>query len=214
MGNKVLAAFAVGGLLVGAGFVTSALSSPGTAVAQEGTDEDRSDGPIPRVMGFLEEVLDELVGDDTITQDQADAILEASEEKAAEVAEELRANRGLPRGMLDDAVITEEEASELPEDHFLFDDRFDEAWEDGELSVDDLRGLLHHRWRGPFRNGLGLGSVLDDGGIDQDEYDALADDHPLKQVDVSEYLEDGQITPDELREIFSDLKDARSDANT
>lgn len=214
MGNKVLVALVAGGLLVGAGFVASAVSSPGTAVAQEGTDEERSDGPIPRIMGFLEEVLDELVGDDTITQDQADAIVEAAKAKAADVKGELRANRDLLEGLLEDGAITEEEASELPDDHFLFDERFDEAWEDGELSAEDLRGLLHRHRRGPFRNGLGAGSILDDGGIDQEEYDALPEDHPLKEVDVSEYLDDGQITSDELREIFSDLTDAHSDANT
>lgn len=214
MGNRVLAALVVGGLLVGAGLVASAVSSPGTAAAREGTDEEGSDGPIPRIMGLLEEVLDELVGDDTITQDQADAILEATEEKATEVKDELRASRELLEGMLDDGVITEEEASELPADHFLLDDRFDEAWEDGELSLDDLGGLLHHHRRGPFRNGLRLGALLDDGGIDMDEYNALPDDHPLKQADVSDHLEDGQITPDELREIFSDLHDARSDTDT
>jgi hypothetical protein len=212
MANKVLAAVVAGGILVGAGLVASAVSSPSTAAAQEGTDEKQSDGPIPRVMGLLEEVLDDLVGDDTITQAQADAIIEATEAKASEVRAELRENRELLEGLLDDGVITEEEASRLPDDHFLLDDRFDEAWEDGELSVEDLRGL-HHGLHRPFRHGLRIGALLDDGGIDQGEYDALPEDHPLKQIDVSEYLEDGQITPDEFREIFSDLADAHSDAN-
>ncbi len=213
MGNKVLAAVVAGGVLVGVGVVASALSSPGTAAAREGTGEERTDGPIPRVIGLLEEILDDLVGDDTITQDQANSIIEAAEAKASEVRDELRENRELLEGFLDDGVITEEEASQLPEDHFLFDDRFDEVWEDGELSAEDLRGI-HHGLRRPFRHGLRLGALLDDGGIDQDEYDALPEDHPLKQIDASEYLYDGQITPDEFREIFSDLKDARSDANT
>jgi hypothetical protein len=48
--------------------------------------------------------------------------------------------------------------------------------------------------------------LLDDGGIDQEEYDSLNDEHPLKQHDLSEYLEDGLITPDEFRQIFSDLR--------
>lgn len=213
MGNKVLAAVVAGGILVGAGIVASIVSSPGTAAAREGIDEELTDGPIPRVMGLLEEVLDELVGDDTITQDQANAIIEAAQAKASEVRDELREKRALLEGLLDDGVITEEEASQLPEDHFLFDDRFDEAWEDGELAGEDLGGFRRGLHR-PFRHGLSLGALLDDGGIDQDEYDALAEDHPLKQIDVSEYLNDGQITPDEFREIFSDLKDARSDANT
>lgn len=209
MGNKILAAVAAGGILVGAGFVASAVSHPGTAAAQE---DAGTDGPIPRIMGFLEDVLDDLVGEDTISQDQADAIIEAAEAKAAEVEAGIRENRQLLEDLLEDGAITEEEAAELPEDHFLFDERFDEAWEDGELSADDLRGL-HRHWRHPFRHGLRLGALLDEGGIDQGEYDALPGSHPLKQTDVSRYLEDGQITPDELREIFSDLEDARSDAN-
>lgn len=212
MGKKILAAVVAGGIVVGAAFVGSAVWTPDAAAAQEGAGDERSGRPFPRVMGFLEEVLNDLVGDDTINQDQADAILEAAEQKAADVREELWENHELLQGFLDDGVITEEEASELPDDHFLFDERFDEAWEDGELSAEDLRGL-HHRGRGQFRHGPRLGALLDDGGIDQAEYDALADDHPLKQVDVSEYLQDGQITPDELREIFSGLKDARSDGN-
>ena len=208
MGNKVLATVVAGGIVVGAGFVASAVSSPDTAAARAGTEEKRPTGPFPRVMGFLEEVLNDLVGDDTITEDQADAILEAAEQKASEVREEIRESRELLEGLLDDGVITEDE---LPEDHFLFDERLDEAWEDGELSSDDLRGA--HR-RGPFRHGLRFGALLDDGGIDQSEYDALPEDHPLRQIDVTEYLEDGQITPDEFREIFSDLHDALSDAST
>ena len=37
MRNKVIAALVAGGLLVGAGFVTSIVSAPGTAFAQEET---------------------------------------------------------------------------------------------------------------------------------------------------------------------------------
>ncbi|HEY5889928.1 MAG TPA: hypothetical protein VIW94_04410 [Acidimicrobiia bacterium] len=55
--------------------------------------------------------------------------------------------------------------------------------------------------RGQLRRGVWLGALLDDGGIDQAEYDGLPDIHPLKQSDVSQYLEDGVITFDELREI-------------
>lgn len=210
MRTKVLAVFVAGGLLVGAAFLASAISSPGTAQAQEET-EDR--GPISRLFGILGEVLDDLVGDGTITQDQADAIVEAAEEKATELRELHMANRELLADILDDGVITQEEASELPEDHWLFGDAFDEAWEDGELAIEEIRQLEPLR-RHPFRNGFRLGAILDDGGIDQEEYDNLGENHPLKQIDVSEYLEDGLITPDEFREIFSDLMDARSGDDT
>ena len=213
MDNKVVATVIAGGIVVGAAFVASAVSSPDPAIAQEENGETRPEGPFPRVLRFLEEILDDLVGEDTLTQDQADAVLEAAEEKASELKAGIRENRELLEGLLEDGVITKDETADLPEDHFLFDDRFDEAWEDGELSAEDLGGL-HRHWRRPFRHGLRLGALLDDGGIDRSEYNALPDDHPLKRATVTEYLEDGQITPDELREIFSGLKDSRSDGDT
>lgn len=209
MGNKIWVAVIAGGLLVGAGFVTSAVSSPGTAVAQE-TDGTEEDGPFPRILGFLDSVLDDLVGDDVITQDQADAVAEAAEERATEIREERHAGREQIRELLEDDVITEEEASQLPEDHPLFSDRYDEAWEDGELTRDELRPFSRHHF---FKRGFRLGSLLDDGGIDQGEYDSamesLDDDHPLKQLDVSDYFEgDGLITRDELREIHEELHES------
>jgi len=210
MSNKIWAAIVAGGLLVGAGLLTSVVSPPGTAAAQEEPDAGESNGPVPRILGFLGDVLEELVGDGTITQDQADAIAAAAESRATEVRVERETERGLLRGFLEDDVITEAEASQLSDDHWLFDERFDEAWDDGELGREEIGDLRPHPGRGFFRNGLRFGALLDDGGIDQDEYDSLEDDHPLKQIDVSEYLGDGLITPDELREIHSDLRGSDS----
>jgi hypothetical protein len=204
MTNKVLAALAVGGLLVGAGFLSTVVSSPGIAEAQADTNGADEAGPFPRMLGFLDEVLDDLVADDTITQEQADAILQASEAKATQLREEHQAQGELLRGLLDDGVITEEEASQLPDEHPLLSERFDEAWEDGELTLDEIGGL-HHRGPDFFERGRDFGALLDDGGIDQEEYDALDESHPLKQADVSEYLADGLITPDELRQIHQGL---------
>lgn len=216
MRRKIWGASIVGALLIGAGLIASAVSSPSTASAQEDTDEPQESGPVSRALGFLGEVLDDLVGNGTITQEQADAIVAASEEKIAELREEKQANRQLFEDMLEDGVITEDEASELPDDHFLFDDRFDEAWEDGQLDSDDLRAWRREH-RGPgswFGRGFRFGSLLDDGGIDQEEYDSLADDHPLKQVDVTEFLEDGLITPEELRQLKPELGSTRPDEDT
>lgn len=213
MGKKVLTAVAAGAILVGAGFVSSVISAPGTAAAQDETGSDESTGPFPRVLGFLGDVLDDLVGDGTIDESQADAVLQAVEDRATEIREERQALREQIREFLEDDVITEDEASQLPDDHPLLSDTFDEAWEDGELTRDEIAEFRHHRGRERFRRGFRLGSLFDDGGIDQEEYDGLGDDHPLKQVDVSEYLEDGLITPDELREIHQELMDAKSDAN-
>jgi hypothetical protein len=205
MRERVLVAVVAGGLLVGAGLVTSFVSAPATAEAQEdGDGQERR--LFPRLGGFFEEVLDELVADGTITQDQADAIVAAAEEKATDMREERAAQRELLQSLLEDDVITEDEAGELPEDHWLLADVFDEAWEDGELTRAEIEELRPHPHRGAFRFGLRFGALLDDGGIDQEELDSLPDDHPLKQADVADYLEDGLITPDELRQLHRELR--------
>ncbi|HEX5695570.1 MAG TPA: hypothetical protein VFZ15_04255 [Acidimicrobiia bacterium] len=175
MRTKIIAAFVAGGLLVGAGFLTSVISAPGTAHAQ---DDTQSDTPADEneeterrflrpAMGFLQDVLDDLIDDGTLTDEQAAAVVAGVEAKAQELIDE----------------------------------------------HGDLRERLREGrgpW-GPFKNGLRFGALLDDGGIDRDEYDGLDEDHPLKQVDVTEYLEDGTITPDELRQVMADIWEARQD---
>lgn len=215
MRTKILTAFLASGLLVGAGLLTSVISAPGTAQAQEapGEDDDRR-GPLTRIFGFLGGVLDDLVGDETITQEQADAIVQAAHARAEELREERLALRALLSEFLVDGVITEAEASELPDDHWVFGDAFDEAWEDGELTRAELRDARPHPRRHAFKSGFRFGALLDDGGIDRDEYESLDPDHPLKQADVTEYMDDDLITPDDLREIFHEFKDARFSDDT
>lgn len=214
MRNKVIAAIVAGGLLVGAGFVTSMVSAPATASAQEdaaATEEDR--GFFARGMDFLGEVLDDLVGDGTITSDQADAVLTAVEDKATALKEEREALREEIKGYLEDGVLTADEAANLPEDHWLLSDALDEAWADGELTTEEIREARPHPRRDAFRHGARFGALLDDGGIDEAEYNELPEDHPLKQVDVSEYFEDdGLITIEELREIKDGFDPAGSNA--
>jgi polyhydroxyalkanoate synthesis regulator phasin len=204
MRNKIITALVAGGLLVGAGFATSVISAPGTASAQEETTDtvEERKGPFHRGFEFLSGVLDDLVGEGTISQEDAHAVLNAVEEKAAEVKAEHEAMRELIKGFLEDGVITEDEAAQLPDDHGIFNERFDEAWADGELTSEELREARPHPRRDAFKKGARFGALLDDGGIDRGEYDALGDDHPLKQIDVSGYLDDGLITPEELREIW------------
>ncbi|MFV1961808.1 MAG: hypothetical protein ACC658_08230 [Acidimicrobiia bacterium] len=206
MRTKIIAALVAGGLLVGAGFATSVISAPGTASAQEETAETDQEArrPFQRGFEFLSGVLDELVGNNNISAETAKIVLNAVEEKAEEVKAEREAMRELIKGFLDnDGVITEEEAAQLPADHWIFNEKFDEAWEDGKLTSEELRQARPHPRRDAFKKGARFGALLDDGGISQEEYDALGDDHPLKQIDVSEYLAgDGLITPEELREIW------------
>ena len=176
MRTKIVAAFVAGGLLVGAGFVTSVISAPNAAQAQDTTENetapDESREPeglfLRPALGFLEDVLDDLIADGTLTDEQADAVVDAVEAKALD--------------------LIEEHGGELRE-------RLREGW---------------GHW-GPFAKGLRFGALLDDGGIDQEEYDALDEDHPLKQIDVTEYLEDGTITPEELRMAMADLWESHQD---
>ena len=212
MRHKILAALSAGGLFIGAGLITSIISPPGVASAEDETEAPDEERPAAEgVLGILGEVLADLVAEGTLTQEQADAFAQAAEEKARLLRGKLSERRGALFDIIEDGVITQEEVSDLPEDHWIFSDVLDEPWADGELTEDELREAApFSRWRG-FRHGPRLRGLLDDGGIDEEEYDGLRDTHPLKQVDMSEYLEDGLITPDEVREIFSDLLDSSGD---
>lgn len=204
MRNKIIAAIAAGGLLVGAAFVATVVSTPSTASAQEDTTETQEKGHLQRGMDFLSEVLSDLVGDGTIDQTQADAITSAVETAAEELRAEREALKELTQQFLEDDVITQDEAAQLGDDHPFNSERYDEAWEDGELTKDEIRESSR-RGKG-FRRGAHFGALLDDGGIDQEEYDSLDADHPLKQIDLSEYLEDdGLITIEELKEAGEQL---------
>jgi hypothetical protein len=200
MRTKILAAFVAGGLLVGAGFLASVVSSPGTAQAQaraDGSGDDR--GRLPRLLGFLGEVLDDLVDEGTISQGQADAIVEATEDRASELEEgHLAIREGLSDALADDVLTEEEASSVLPDDHWLFGDAFEEAWADGQLTADEIREARPHRDR-PFHRGFRFGAFLD----------SLPDDHPLGTTDLSEYLDDGLITPEEIREAFETHQGSR-----
>lgn len=78
-----------------------------------------------------------------------------------------------------------------------------EAVESELEDLDERRPRLDrsHPGRGPFGSGARLARLLDRGGITEDEYEALDDDHYLKQVDIGAALDDGLITPRELLDI-------------
>jgi hypothetical protein len=215
--KKLLTAIVAATILVAAGVATAAITSPGVASAQEDPEEsteETNDRPFKDHSSILEDVLSDLVADGIIDQSQADAILEALESKAAELRSEAQNLRGLISGFLEDGVITTEELDQLP-DVFPFNNLesiFGDALDDGELTQDELSEAFPHPRRGQFWFGARLGALLDDGGIDQEEYDALPDDHPLKTADASEYLDDGIISIDEFRELKQSQSDSGDDA--
>ena len=205
MRNKVIAALVAGGLLVGAGFVTAIVSSPGTASAQEQAEEGEEKGFFARGLEALSSVLDEMVGNGEIDQDTADAVLSNVEEAAEAAKAEREAIREAVEAAFEDGSATQQELEDagLPEDHWLFtSEALEEAWADGSLTQEELREAKPHPRRDAFKRGARFGALLDDGGIDQAEFDGLDDDHPLKQIDgIEDYLDDGVITIDELREL-------------
>jgi len=155
--KKVLAALAASGVLIAGGFVTSAVSAPGTAVAQE-TPETTEDEVRPERRAILDEVLDGLVTDGVIDSDQATKIREALEAKHEELREQ-------------------------------FGDR----------------GPRHHGFRDGNR--LDMRGFLEDGVIDADELAQFPDGHPLTDPDgpAAEYLDDGQLTTEELEELHAEF---------
>ncbi|MGA7280851.1 MAG: hypothetical protein WBZ40_03630 [Acidimicrobiia bacterium] len=214
MKSKIMAAAVAGGLLVAAGFVTSLVSAPSVASAQEDDPADASTkGVVHRGVDFLSEVLSDLVGNGTINQDQADAITSAVRTKIEDGKAQREANRELIQGFLEDGVITSDEMAQLPDDHPFNDPNgpFAEAAADGQLTAAEIREAMPHPRRNAFRRGARFGALLDDGGIDATEYAGLPADSPLKQIDVSPYLDDdGVITIDELRQIRNDWRALQS----
>lgn len=156
MSRKIMAAVAAGAILVGGGFVFSAVSSPGIAGAQEETPGE--DSVAPRALGFLERVLDELVAEGTIDQADADAVLAAVEEEIEEFKEEhpewAHPRRHLLRqgarvgALLDDGGITQEEYDSLPADSRLRDLELGDALDDGLITPEELREILREHRRG------------------------------------------------------------------
>ena len=191
--RKILTSLIAAGVLVGAGVSYALLSPPVVASAQGdedtattvvedpdtesetddttgGTTDERR-GPHrgfgPFGGGLVDDVLDDLVADGTITQAQADAISEAMEARR----DELKSQRG-------------------------------EGFPG--------RGFGHRGGPGGF-GGPGLGSLLDDGVIESDELAELPEDHPLLDADgpAAPYLEDGELTMDELEELHETWRKRR-----
>lgn len=160
---------AIVAVLLFAGALAATAVIGGQATAQESDDAPTDEQARPHPGGLLQETLDELVADGTITQDQADAIVDAVTAKAEERRDEFQQRR---------------------------DERGD--------------GFREGRRRGFF-----LGRYLDDGVIDAAELDeimgALPDDHWLKDPDgpAAPFLEDDQLTVDELRQLHDSLHELR-----
>ena len=67
------------------------------------------------------------------------------------------------------------------------------------------------RFERGVKRGFGMGGLLEDGVIDAAELAELPDDHPLRDADgpASEYLADGQLTEDELKQMGDQFRQRR-----
>lgn len=122
---------------------TAALVLGGSLVAlaqtEETTDEVDRRGPIGHA---IEEVLDELVADETLTQEEADAVISALEAKRDEFVAEREQLREQLQEFWEDDQLTQEEIDQLPEWHRW--SQMTDLLEDGVITRDEL---------GEFRRG-------------------------------------------------------------
>jgi len=81
-----------------------------------------------------------------------------------------------------------------------------EAVESELAELNEQHSELGHLRRHLLRKGARFGALLDDGGISEGEYEMLDQGHPLKQVDIGDALDDGLISPRELRDIWREHK--------
>lgn len=133
--RKTVAALTAGAVIVTGAAIASAQSDEEAPSTDSAVEEPRS--ARGRV---LSGVLDELVTAGTITQEQADAILEALQAKRDEFRETRTANRQALRELLADGVLTAEELEQFPEWHPLRDPNGPAApyLEDGQLTTEEL----------------------------------------------------------------------------
>lgn len=138
-------------------------------------DADALPGRLGHRGEALQEVLDDLVADDTITQEQADAIVAALEAKKAEFLAERDAVRAAWDEAWSDDVLTEDEAAELADAAPFRGDLLDpegplaQYWEDGQLTRDELAqareslGFGHRGHHGRFGDFDESDDTLDSG---------------------------------------------------
>ena len=129
------------------GVAAAAWAQAGSEEAlEENGDADREH---PAGVG-LGSVLADLVGDGTITQEQADAIIAAVEEKRSAARAAFQEMKGLLDSFWDDGVLTAEEIAQLPNAHRITDTDgpLADALTDGQITkeeMEEIRGRIPER---------------------------------------------------------------------
>ena len=214
-----LASIAAAGVLVAGAFVASAVTdAPASAqipVTDVASDEER--------VGPLQEILDELVADGTLTQAQADEVQTRLEDAYEDIRErrqdrrqDRRADRQQIGEFLEDDVIDSGELAELGDDHPFNDPDgpFADAAADGQITREELESLREERSEHRDERHASwqqIGEFLEDDVIDSGELAELGDDHPFNDPDgpFADAAADGQITREELEEAKGSFRGHR-----
>lgn len=161
--KRFVASVAAAGLLVAGALVVAGVTSSPACAQETEASVDESSERAARAGDILDEVVDGLVADGTLTEDQADPVKDAFTAKYQELTEEREARRAerqetreLIKGFLEDDVIDADELAQLPDDHRWFDDdgALADALDDGELTKDELREAIPgHTHRHSHRGG-------------------------------------------------------------
>jgi hypothetical protein len=177
--RKALGALLVVGLLAGGGAAYALLSSSSATAQDENATTAQDDSA----------VTDDTATDDTQVDDGT------ADDRAATRPERRDILGEVLDDLVGDGVITQEQA--------------DQIRDSVATKREELRGERGSGGPSGFRGGLGqaFGDFLDDGVIDADELAQLPDGHPLTDPEgpAAPYLEDGQITEEELDELMAEL---------
>lgn len=138
-----------------------------TAVMARGAHRGSPGGPRTERTSLLEQVLTDLVGKGTVTQQQSDAITTALQERRSEALEEAKAALDQLKAFWEDDVLTADEIAQLPSADRITaaEGPLAEALEDGQITKEELDGIRaehspghrrfgHHR-RGPMKAAFG-----------------------------------------------------------
>ncbi len=190
--RRLLTVMVVVALLIGGGIAVALIAQQDSAAAQ---DEDTTQD---------EGTPEDATADDGATTDDDTG---SSSDSRADAAQD-RATRP-ERGFLLDDVL-----GDLVADGVITQEQADEIAAAMTARMEELRSELQER-RGEFgflgRHGLDFhgrfGDFLDDGVLDADELAQLPENHPLNDPEgpAAPYLEDGQLTQDELDELKAEI---------
>jgi polyhydroxyalkanoate synthesis regulator phasin len=113
--------------------------------------------------------------------------------------------------LVGDGVINQSQADAVAE---ALQAKAEELREERRQWFEDHPDQRRRHFGGAFR----LGALLEDGVIDAEELAELGPDHPFNDPDgpAADYLDDGQLTAEEVREIIKELREqhrAGRDAN-